>query len=137
MGEDVAGEFAKLGYYFATVLLGLAIHGCLVLPILFGLITQSFPFSFIANMGNAIVTAFGTASSSATLPVTINCLEEKNGVDPRISRFVLPIGATINMDGTALYEAVSAIFIAQMTGTDLSFGQVIAISITSTAASIG
>ena len=83
------------------------------------------------------MTAWATASSSATLPVTINCLEEKNGVDARISRFVLPIGATINMDGTALYEAVSAIFIAQMTETPLSFGQVIAISITSTAASIG
>ncbi len=72
------------------------------------------PFRFIANMGNALTTAFGTASSSATLPVTIECLERKNGVDPRISKFVLPIGATINMDGTALYEAVAAIFIAQV-----------------------
>ena len=83
------------------------------------------------------MTAWGTASSSATLPVTINCLEEKNGVDPRISRFVLPIGATINMDGTALYEAVAAIFIAQMVGTPLNIGQIVAISITATAASIG
>ena len=88
-------------------------------------------------MGQAIMTAWGTASSSATLPVTINCLEEKNDVDPRISRFVLPIGATINMDGTALYEAVAAIFIAQMVGTELDIGQIVAISITATAASIG
>jgi len=135
--EDVAGEFAKLGYYFFTVLLGLAIHGCLVLPVLFGLITRSLPFRFIANMGNAIVTAFGTASSSATLPVTINALEEKNKVDSRISRFVLPIGATINMDGTALYEAVAALFIAQLSGVEPNIGQIIAISITATAASIG
>jgi len=83
------------------------------------------------------MTAWGTASSSATLPVTINCLEEKNGVDPRISRFVLPIGATINMDGTALYEAVAAIFIAQVNNLSLSIGQICAISITATAASIG
>merc|ERR1712080_783462 len=99
--------------------------------------TRSLPFSFIANMGNAYVTAFGTASSSATLPITIQCLEEKNEVDPRISRFVLPIGATINMDGTALYEAVAALFIAQLSGVDVNLGQVIAISITATAASIG
>merc|ERR1712021_131565 len=74
---------------------------------------------------------------SATLPVTMNLLEEKNGVDQRISRFVLPIGATINMDGTALYEAVAAIFISQVNGMALSIGQIIAISITATAASIG
>ena len=88
-------------------------------------------------MTNVFTTAFGTASSSATLPVTINSLEEKNGVDPRISRFVLPIGATINMDGTALYEAVAAIFIAQVRSMPMSIGQIIAISITATAASIG
>ena len=67
-------------------------------------------------MGPALATAFGTASSSATLPVTVNSLENGNKVDARISRFILPIGATINMDGTALYEAVAAIFIAQMVG---------------------
>ena len=76
--------------------------------------TRSLPFRFVGNMANALTTAFGTASSSATLPVTMDCLENKNGVDPRISKFVLPIGATINMDGTALYEAVAAIFIAQV-----------------------
>jgi Na+/H+-dicarboxylate symporter len=65
--------------------------------------------------------------SSATLPITIGCLEDKNGVDPRVSRFVLPIGATINMDGTALYEAVAAIFISQMQNVPLSLGSIIAI----------
>ena len=79
-----------------------------------GLITKSLPFRYIGNMGNALFTAFGTASSSATLPVTIEAIEHKNNVDPRVTRFVLPIGATINMDGTALYEAVAAIFIAQV-----------------------
>ena len=67
-------------------------------------------------MGPALATAFGTASSSATLPVTVSSLEEGCRVDQRISRFILPIGATINMDGTALYEAVAAVFIAQMVG---------------------
>jgi len=66
-------------------------------------------------------------SSSATLPVTINCLEEKNGVDPLVSRFVLPIGATINMDGTALYLPVGAIYIAQLCGMPLTLGNIIAI----------
>ena len=88
-------------------------------------------------MTNAFTTAFGTGSSSATLPVTINLLETKNKVDPRVCRFVLPIGATINMDGTALYEAVAAIFIAQVNNLDLSLGQICAVSITATAASIG
>ena len=88
-------------------------------------------------MSPALATAFGTASSSATLPVTVNSLEEGNKVDSRISRFILPIGATINMDGTALYEAVAAIFIAQMVGMNPSLGQIIIISITATAASIG
>ena len=88
-------------------------------------------------MGNPLVTVLGTASSAATLPVTISAVEKKNKVDPKIARFVLPIGVTINMDGTALYEAVAALFIAQMNGMVLSFGQILAISITATAASIG
>lgn len=123
--------------YFATVLIGLFVHGFVVLPIVYTVCTRQLPFRFIANMTNAFTTAFGTASSSATLPVTINLLEEKNGVDPRIARFVLPIGATINMDGTALYEAVAAIFISQVRSYQLSLGQIAAISITATAASIG
>ena len=78
------------------------------------------PFRYTMNMGNALFTAFGTASSSATLPVTIAAIEQKNNVDPRVTRFVLPIGATINMDGTALYEAVAAIFIAQVIYIELN-----------------
>jgi len=135
--DDFSVVAGQLGKYFMTVLLGLFVHGFIVLPIIYAATTRKLPFRFIANMTNAFTTAFGTASSSATLPVTMNLLEEKNGVDQRISRFVLPIGATINMDGTALYEAVAAIFISQVNGMALSIGQVIAISITATAASIG
>merc|ERR1711997_213835 len=135
--DDFSVVAGQLGKYFMTVLLGLFVHGFIVLPIIYTASTRKLPFRFIANMTNAFTTAFGTASSSATLPVTMNLLEEKNGVDQRISRFVLPIGATINMDGTALYEAVAAIFISQVNGMALSIGQVIAISITATAASIG
>ncbi|XP_021960977.1 excitatory amino acid transporter 3 isoform X2 [Folsomia candida] len=135
--DDIGHILEKLGMYFMTVLLGLFIHGFVVLPFLYGLVTRKMPFQFIMNMTQALATAFGTASSSATLPITIGCLEDKNGVDPRVSRFVLPIGATINMDGTALYEAVAAIFISQMANVPLSLGNIIAISITATAASIG
>ncbi|KFQ90000.1 Excitatory amino acid transporter 3, partial [Tyto alba] len=75
--------------------------------------------------------------SSATLPVTFRCAEEKNFIDKRITRFVLPVGATINMDGTALYEAVAAVFIAQLNDLELDIGQIVTISVTATAASIG
>jgi len=138
LGTDDFGKVLnQLGWYFTTVLVGLGIHGFIILPIIYSVFTKSLPFRFIANMTNAFTTAFGTGSSSATLPVTISLLEEKNHVDPRVCRFVLPIGATINMDGTALYEAVAAIFIAQVNSMDLSIGQILAISITATAASIG
>ena len=118
---------SQLGMYFLTVLIGLLIHGFIVLPLLYFLITKRNPYVYISNLAQALVTAFVTSSSSATLPIAINCLEEGNNVDPRITRFVLPIGATINMDGTALYEAVAAIFIAQVRQVSLSFGQLVAI----------
>ncbi|CAC5372981.1 SLC1A2 [Mytilus coruscus] len=95
------------------------------------------PFVLFKGILQAFVTALGTGSSSATLPVTFRCLEENLKVDRRVTRFILPIGATINMDGTALYEAVAPIFIAQMNGIDLSFGQIIIVSLTATCASIG
>ncbi|XP_046621437.1 excitatory amino acid transporter 1-like isoform X1 [Neodiprion virginianus] len=127
----------QLGMYFMTVLVGLFIHGFIVLPLIYFLVTRRNPFSYVSNMAQALATAFGTSSSSATLPVAIGCLEDRNGIDPRVARFVMPIGATINMDGTALYEAVAAIFIAQVRNVNLSFGQLVAVSITATAASIG
>jgi len=135
--KDPAKTFEQIAAYFGTVIAALFIHGFIVLPTIFGLITKSLPFRYIMNMGNALFTAFGTASSSATLPVTIEAIEHKNNVDPRVTRFVLPIGATINMDGTALYEAVAAIFIAQYNGMSLGIVEYITISITATLASIG
>jgi len=134
---DALDKFKQLGLYFATVLIGLTIHGFLVLPLIFIISTRTLPFRYIANMGRALITAFGTSSSSATVPITLRCLEEKNGVDRRVTRFVIPIGATINMDGTALYEAVAAIFIAQVNRRRLSFVNLATISITATTASIG
>jgi len=135
--QDFGVVLNQLGWYFSTVMLGLIMHGFIVLPLIYTVVTRTLPFRFIANMTNAFTTAFGTASSSATLPVTIGLLENRNNVDPRVCRFILPIGATINMDGTALYEAVAAIFIAQVNNLSLSIGQICAISITATAASIG
>ena len=135
--EDFGEAFQQLGWYFTTVMLGLGLHGGIVLPLLYSLITRSWPFVFIANVTNALSTAFATGSSSATLPVTFDCLESLNKVDKKISRFILPIGATINMDGTALYEAIAVIFIAQVRGLALSMGTVVSISIMATAASIG
>ncbi|XP_076029511.1 excitatory amino acid transporter 1 isoform X2 [Oratosquilla oratoria] len=135
--EDFSVMLGQLGRYFCTVLLGIFIHGFIILPSIYTVLTRKLPFRFLANMFQAYITAFATASSSGTLPVTFQCLEEKNNIDPRVTRFVIPIGATINMDGTALYEAVAAIFISQVRAIPLSIGQIIAVSITATAAAIG
>lgn len=134
---DLAKTAQQLGLYMVTVIAGLAVHALITLPLLYFLFTRRNPLTFIRGLLQAWVTALGTASSAATLPVTFRCLEENCGVDRRVTRFVLPVGATINMDGTALYEAVAAIFIAQMNGVSLSIGQVITVSLTATLASIG
>lgn len=135
--KDLALTAQQLGLYMLTVITGLLIHACITLPLIYFLITRKNPVTFFKGMLQAWITALGTASSAATLPVTFRCLEENNHVDKRVTRFVLPVGATVNMDGTALYEAVAAIFIAQMNGINLSIGEVIAVSLTATAASIG
>ncbi|XP_053558521.1 excitatory amino acid transporter 3 [Bombina bombina] len=129
--------FRKLGLYMATVLSGLAIHSIIILPLIYLLIVRKNPFTFAMGMAQALLTALMISSSSATLPVTFRCAEEKNRVDKRITRFVLPVGATINMDGTALYEAVAAVFIAQLNDMQLDVGQIVTISVTATAASVG
>ena len=136
-GEAFWGEILKIGKYFSTVMVGLTIHAVVVLPLLLLFLTRRNPARYALGMAPALGTAWSTASSSATLPVTLECTEERNGVGRRSALFVLPLGATINMDGTALYEAVAAIFIAQASGIALGPGQQVIIIITATLAAIG
>ncbi|XP_066503225.1 excitatory amino acid transporter 5 [Hoplias malabaricus] len=135
--DDPSTLGRKLGWYTVTVLAGLFVHGFILLPFFYFLLTRKNPFTYIRGLLQAMVIALATSSSSATLPITMKCLLENCHVDRQIARFVLPVGATINMDGTALYEAVAAIFIAQVNEYELDFGQLVTISITATAASIG
>ena len=123
--------------YMATVILGLIIHAFVTLPLLLSTFGKYSPVKFIKDVFSALATAFSTASSAATLPITMDCLQENTGVSNKVTSFVLPLGATVNMDGTALYEAVAAMFIAQAYGIDLSVGQQLVIMLTATLASIG
>lgn len=132
----------QLFWYVVTVLTGLGIHALIVLPLILWFFTKRNPFEFIRHMSDALLTAFSTASSSATLPVTMECAEKNAGVSKRSTEFVLPLGATINMDGTALYEAAAAIFIAQIysaANPEFAFGltEQIVIAVTATLAAIG
>uniref|UniRef100_A0A668AMS3 Amino acid transporter n=1 Tax=Myripristis murdjan TaxID=586833 RepID=A0A668AMS3_9TELE len=135
--KDLEVVARQLGMYMVTVIIGLIIHGAIFLPSIYFVIVRKNPFTFFLGIFQAWITALGTASSAGTLPVTFRCLEENLGIDKRVTRFVLPVGATINMDGTALYEAVAAIFIAQMNGIYLDAGQIVTVSLTATLASVG
>ena len=132
-----APELVKLAKYAITVIIGLIIHGFVTLPLVLWMVGRRNPFAYGANMLTALTTAFSTASSSATLPLTLECAEENNKISKRTASFVLPLGATINMDGTALYEAVAAIFIAQVYGITLGPIQQVIVFITATIAAIG
>jgi Na+/H+-dicarboxylate symporter len=136
-GQGFLQELLRLGRYSLTVIIGLLIHGGVVLPLILFLVARRNPGRYFVGMARALSTAFSTASSSATLPVTIDCAELNNKVSRRSSLFVLPIGATINMDGTALYESVAAIFIAQATGHELGLAQQAIVFITATLAAVG
>ncbi|CAB1348622.1 unnamed protein product, partial [Coregonus sp. 'balchen'] len=135
--EDVGTLFASLGKYIACCIIGHSIHGLLVLPGIYFIITRKNPYTFLWGIFTALATAFGTCSSSATLPLMMKCVEEKNGVSKHISRFILPIGATVNMDGAALFQCVAAVFIAQLNNIPLNFIQVFTILVTATASSVG
>jgi proton glutamate symport protein len=129
--------FIPLASYVATVILALATHAILTLPLLLYFVAGISPTAHFKAMSSALLTAFSTSSSSATLPLTISSIEENAGASNKVSSFVLPLGATINMDGTALYECVAAMFIAQVYGIDLSFGQQFIVIFTALLASIG
>ena len=133
-GLDV---FKALGLYMVTVLIALASHALIVLPLILIFIARRRPLEYSRAMSPALLTAFSTASSGGTLPLTITCAEKRAGVSNRTTSFVLPLGATINMDGTALYEAVAVLFIAQATQHDLSLGQQVIVAFTALMASIG
>uniref|UniRef100_A0A1I8I3B6 Amino acid transporter n=1 Tax=Macrostomum lignano TaxID=282301 RepID=A0A1I8I3B6_9PLAT len=136
--ENVVETLSQLGLYSITVISGLVIHGFIVLPpLIYLIVVRRNPFRYMFGCMRAILTAVSTASSSATLPVSLYCIEEVNGVSKMVSRFVLPVGATINMDGTALYEAVASVFIAQVNGITLDFAKLVTISLTATAAAVG
>ena len=136
-GEHFWAELAKLGKYAFTVVSSLLVHALIVLPLILVIFTRRNPFTYFKNVAPALTTAISTASSSATLPVTIECAEENNKLSRRTSLFVLPVGATVNMDGTAMYEAVAVIFIAQTLGHDLGIIGNITIFLTATLAAIG
>uniref|UniRef100_A0A452FGQ1 Amino acid transporter n=1 Tax=Capra hircus TaxID=9925 RepID=A0A452FGQ1_CAPHI len=135
--EDVGLLFASLGKYILCCLLGHAIHGLLILPLIYFLFARKNPYRFLWGIMTPLATAFGTSSSSATLPLMMKCVEEKNGVARHISRFILPIGATVNMDGAALFQCVAAVFIAQLNHRSLDFVKIITILVTATASSVG
>lgn len=130
-------ELIKTAKYSGTVLAGLAVHGMVALPLILYFLARRNPIKYLGNTAEAVVTAFSTASSSATLPVTMDAVETRARISNKIAGFVLPLGATINMDGTALYEAVAAIFIAQLYGVDLTAGTQVVIFLTAILASVG
>lgn len=135
--DDLFGLASRMGLYMLTVILALTIHFLVTLPLFSRYVGKIRPFQHMKNMSTPLLTAFSTCSSGATLPLTIDAVENKSGVSNKISSFTLPLGATINMDGTALYECVAAIFIAQAYGYDLSIFHQFVIVITALLASIG
>ncbi len=128
---------APLAVFFFTVLAALALHMFVTIPILLRLVGGVNPVAMFRAMAPALLTAFSTSSSSATLPLTMECVEKNAGVSNRVSSFVLPLGATVNMDGTALYECVAAVFIAQAYGLQLDFADQLLIVVTALLTSIG
>jgi solute carrier family 1 (neuronal/epithelial high affinity glutamate transporter), member 1 len=136
-GDLFLAELLKIGKFAVTVILGLMIHALLTLPAILYFVAKQNPIIYLKNMSQALTTAFSTASSAATLPVTIECVAEENKISRRTTLFVIPLGATVNMNGTALYESIAAIFIAQMVGIHLGVGDQVLIFLTATLAAIG
>lgn len=129
--------FQALGWYFVTVLAGLGIHMFVTMPILLMMLARINPRKHFAAMRDALLTAFSTASSNATLPVSMRCVQDNAGVSGRVAGFTLPLGATVNMDGTALYECVAVIFVAQVLGMELSLATQMMVVLLAVLTSIG
>ncbi len=129
--------FAPLAFFFLSVCIALGFHFFITLPILLLVLGRVQPIRHYQAMGPALLTAFSTASSSATLPVTMECVEKNAGVSSRTTSFVLPLGATVNMDGTALYECVAALFIAQAYGVELGLATQFMVVLVALMTSIG
>ncbi|MCA9221989.1 MAG: dicarboxylate/amino acid:cation symporter [Planctomycetales bacterium] len=130
--------FVSLFWYMLAVVLALGVHACIVLPLIVKFVAKRSPLEFARAMSPALLTAFSSASSNGTLPLTLTSVEQRAGVSNRVSSFVLPLGATINMDGTALYEAVAVLFIGQLyRGEMLPLSQQIVVALTALLASVG
>jgi len=134
--QDVA-MLSTLAKFVLVVIGTLLLHGVLILPLILYLFTRKSPLWFWRGAREALVTAFATSSSSATLPVTLRCVTQNLQVKPEIAGFVIPLGATINMDGTALYEAAAALFIANLVGIELSMAQQLIVFFTAMIAAMG
>ena len=130
-------EIAKVAMYFATIVIALLVHASLVYPLLLKTLTGLNPLVFLRKMREALLVAFSTSSSGATLPVTLRTVEHKLGVQNNVASFAVPLGATINMDGTAIMQGVATVFIAQFYGIDLGLSALMTVVLTATLASIG
>ncbi len=137
VGESGFASFKALGLYMVTIAVGLTVHLFLTLPLVLILLGRIRPWIHFRNMVEPMVMAFSTSSSAATLPVTIRAVENRVGVSNKVTSFVLPMGSTVNMDGTAVYECAGVLFIAQVLGADLSFFQQMVVVLTALLASIG
>ncbi|MCU0655374.1 MAG: dicarboxylate/amino acid:cation symporter [Polyangiaceae bacterium] len=150
LGATVAEQYARLvpdqrfeafargiGLFAVVSVVGLALHLFVVLPLLLAVLGRVSPLRHFQAMAPALFTAFSSASSSATLPVTIDCVERRAGVSSRVASFTLPLGATVNMDGTALYECVAALFICQAFGVHLNFSQQFTVVLLALLTSVG
>ncbi len=135
--HDLINIFSRMGLYMLTVIIALSIHAFLVLPLIVRFIGKANPRKHFKAMTVPLLTAFTTSSSSATLPLAMEAVEQNSGVSKKVTSFVLPIGATVNMCGTALYECVSVLFIAQAYGIELTLLQQVIVVFTALLASIG